>query len=206
MNIVTKSGTNAPSGSFFTLFRDTAMNSITETEEINEIEKQDYRRYQFGGSFGGPIVQDKAHFFAAVERTQQDTFQAVNTEGFHPCSMAFSGTPYRENLVTGKVTAAVTPSQYLSVRYGRNTNTQPYGASPQTPPNGWGTSENSFPVTNVNHNWVFGSRLNEFIFHMPISVTHIGANSQDPYQSFPGGRFRRSEPEGRRRRPEQKQW
>ena len=62
MNIVTKSGTNAPSGSFFTLFRDTAMNSITETEETNEAEKQDYRRYQFGGSFGGPIVQDKALF------------------------------------------------------------------------------------------------------------------------------------------------
>ena len=56
----------------------------------------------------------------------------------------------------GKVTATLTPSQYLSVRYGRNTNTQPYGASPQTPPNGWGTSENSFNSINVNHNWVLG--------------------------------------------------
>ncbi len=185
MNIVTKSGTNVPSGSFFTLFRDTAMNSITETEEINEIEKQDYRRYQFGGSFGGPIVQDKAHFFAAVERTQQDTFQAVNTEGLFPSLDGIFGTPYRENLVTGKVTAALTPSQYLSVRYGRNTNTQPYGASPQTPPNGWGTSENSFNSINVNHNWVFGSRLNEFIFQYADFRNHIGANSQDPYELVP---------------------
>ena len=45
------------------------------------IDKQDYRRYQYGGSFGGPIVKDKIHYFVAVERTQQDTFQAVNTTG-----------------------------------------------------------------------------------------------------------------------------
>ena len=49
------------------------------SQEIANIDKKDYRRYQFGGSFGGPIVQNKAHFFAAVERTQQDTNQAVNT-------------------------------------------------------------------------------------------------------------------------------
>ena len=205
MNIVTKSGTNAPSGSFFTLFRDTAMNSITETEEINEIEKQDYRRYQFGGSFGGPIVQDKAHFFAAVERTQQDTFQAVNTEGLFPELDGIFGTPYRENLVTGKVTAAVTPSQYLSVRYGRNTNSQPYGASPTTPPNGWGTSENSFNSINVNHNWVFGSRLNEFIFQYADFRNHIGANSQDPYESFPNDVSRGQSP-NTPQTTEQKKW
>ena len=166
MNIVTKSGTNAPSGSFFTLFRDTAMNSITETEEVNEAEKQDYRRYQFGGSFGGPIVQDKAHFFAAAERTQQDTFQLVDTEGLFPRLDGIFPTPYRENLVTGKVTATLTASQYLSVRYGRNTNSQPYGASPQTPPNGWGTSENSFNSINLNHNWVLGVAAERV--HLPV--------------------------------------
>ncbi len=59
MNIVTKSGTNDLHGSFFTLFRDTAMNAITTTEKNTGSEKQDYRRYQYGGSFGGPIVKDK---------------------------------------------------------------------------------------------------------------------------------------------------
>ncbi|MCA1560719.1 MAG: TonB-dependent receptor plug domain-containing protein, partial [Acidobacteria bacterium] len=75
MNIVTKSGTNDMSGSLFTLFRDTEMNARTETEKFNEVEKQDYRRYQYGGSFGGPIARDRVHYFAAAERTQQDTFQ-----------------------------------------------------------------------------------------------------------------------------------
>ena len=55
------------------------MNAKTTTEKNNNVDKQDYRRNQFGGSFGGPIIQDKLHYFAAVERTQQDTIQAVDT-------------------------------------------------------------------------------------------------------------------------------
>jgi hypothetical protein len=188
MNIVTKSGTNSMMGSFFTLARDVSMNAKTETEKLNEADKQDYRRYQFGGSVGGPIAQDKAHFFGAFERTQQDTFQIVSTAGLFPSLDGTFGTPYRENLVTGKVTTNVTPSQYLAVRYGRNTNSQPYGASPQTPPNGWGTSANSFNSINVNHNWVLGgSKLNEVIFQYADFRNHIGANSQDPYELFPNG-------------------
>ncbi|MBA3269586.1 MAG: TonB-dependent receptor, partial [Acidobacteria bacterium] len=187
MNIVTKSGTNSPSGSFFTLFRDTAMNAITETEKLGGAEKQDYRRYQFGGSFGGPIVQDKVHYFAAAERTQQDTFQLVDTQGLFPELNGIFPTPYRENLVTGKATAAVSPSQYLSVRYGRNTNSQPYGADPNTAQNGWGNSGNSFNSVNLNHNWVLGSRLNEFIFQYADFRNSISANSTDPYRSFPNG-------------------
>src|SRR3954467_14869265 len=84
MNIVTKSGTNRWQGSGFELFRDTKMNAQTETEKLNEIDKQKYRRNQFGGSFGGPILKDKAHFFGAVERTNQDTFQSVSTLGLFP--------------------------------------------------------------------------------------------------------------------------
>ena len=192
MNIVTKSGTNRWSGSWFTLMRDDAMNALTETERQAgedagvEPEKQDYRRYQFGGSFGGPIARDKAHFFGAFERTQQDTFQIVSTQGLFPELDGTFGTPYRENLLTGKVTANLNAAQYLAVRYGRNTNSQPYGADPQIPPNGWGTSENKFNSINVNHNWVLGgSKLNEFIFQYADFRNHIGANSQDPYETFP---------------------
>src|SRR5215204_3384072 len=75
MNIVTKSGTNQLRGSWFTNFRDDSLNSQTMTEQISNVSKQPYRRYQFGGSFGGPVIQNKAHFFAAAERTQQDTQQ-----------------------------------------------------------------------------------------------------------------------------------
>src|SRR6478752_2271366 len=120
MNIVTKSGTNNLTGSFFESFRDKSMNARTETEKISNVDKQDYRRNQFGGSFGGPIMKDKAHFFGAVERTNQDTTQTVDTKGLFPSQDGSYTVGYRETLVTGKVTASLNSSQYVSVRYGYN--------------------------------------------------------------------------------------
>jgi carboxypeptidase family protein/TonB-dependent receptor-like protein len=190
MNIVTKSGTNDPHGSFFELFRDKSMNAATYVEKTSGIDKQDYRRNQFGGSFGGPIVKNRAHYFVAAERTQQDTKQAVSTEGLFPDLEGVFSTPYRENLLTTKFTSQLSAQQYLSVRYGRNTNSQPYGANAHTAPNGWGDSANTFNSVNLNHNWVLGgAKLNEFIFQYADFRNHIGAASTDPYQSFPNNVF-----------------
>jgi outer membrane receptor protein involved in Fe transport len=188
MNIVTKSGTNNYRGSWFTMFRDKSMNALTQTEKTNEVDKQDYRRYQYGGSFGGPLVRDRVHYFGAFERTQQDTKQAVTTLGLFPDLDGVYDTPYRETLVTTKVTMNLNPKHFLSVRYGRNQNSQPYGASPNTAPNGWGNSENTFNSINLNHNWVLGgSKLNEFIFQYATFLNGISANSTDPAQTFPNG-------------------
>ncbi len=175
MNIVTKSGTNDLHGSWFTSFRDDSMNAKTETEKLSNIAKQDYRRYQYGGSFGGPIVQNKAHFFAAVERTQQDTKQAVTTFGLYPSQEGVFPTPSRENLFTGKVSANLSPSQYLSVRYGRNTNSQVYNAENRRVENNWGDSTNTFNSINLNHNWVLGGREAERV-HLPVR----GLRERDP--------------------------
>jgi hypothetical protein len=188
MNIITKSGTNDLKGSWFTLFRDDQLNSITFNEELAGVDKQDYRRWQFGGSAGGPIVQNKVHYFGAYERTQQDTLQVVDTLGLFPEEDGIFTTPYRENLLTAKLTAQVTPAQFLAVRYGRNTNSQPYGADPLVPVSGWGNSENTFNSINVNHNFVLGgSKLNEFIFQYADFANSISANSLDPQISFPNG-------------------
>ena len=188
MNIVTKSGTNAYSGSGFMNFRDQGMNAKTFREEFSNLEKQDYRRYQYGGSVGGPIVRDRAHFFAAAERTQQDTTQAVSTGGLFPDQDGVYTTPMRENLFTAKGTVQATPTQFLSVRYGRNTNSQVYGANAQTVPENWGDSENTFNSFNVNHNWIVGvGKLNEFIFQFADFGNVVAARTGDPQESFPNG-------------------
>ena len=188
MNIVTKSGTNEVKGSFFTLFRDKSLNAQTFSEKISNTDKQDYRRYQYGGSFGGPIVQNKAHYFVAVERTQQDTKQAVNTLGLFPEQDGVYPIPVRETLLTAKGTWTVNPEHYLSVRYGRNSNTQPYGAGLRAAPTGWAPSENKFNSINANHNWVLGgSKLNEFIFQYADFRNFIPLSSSDPWLIFPNG-------------------
>jgi hypothetical protein len=197
MSVVTKSGTNTPSGSFFELFRDKALNSESETQILADNAataagqaapgKSAYRRNQFGGSYGGPIVKDQVHFFVALERTQQNTTQAVSTQGLFPALDGVYTLPYRENLGTGKMTANLNPSQFLTVRYGRNNNSQPYGAGPRATPDNWGDSTNVFNSLNVNHNWVMGTKLNEFIFQYADFQNHIGARSTAPQQTFPNG-------------------
>ena len=186
MNIVTKSGTNNFRGSGFLNWRDKSMNAKTKTEEIEGLDKQEYERYQYGGSFGGPILQDRAHFFAAAERTQQDTMQAVDTSGLFPQFDGVFPTPMRENLFTAKVSGNLTPSQYLAVRYGRNTNSQVYGAGTQFVPENWGDSTNEFNSFNINHNFVLGGgKLNEFIFQVADFENHVDARTGAPQQTFP---------------------
>ena len=198
MNVVTKSGTNLWTGSAFEFFRDKSMNAQTETEILaagtGTPVKGDYRRNQFGGSFGGPIVKDKAHFFVAVERTQQDTTQAVNTQGLFPGQDGVfadavprdavhrqgDGEPQREPVPVG----ALRPQQ----------NSQPYGAAPNSTPDNWGDSTNKFNSINLNHNWVLGgSKLNEFIFQYADFGNNIAARSRRPERDLPERRDDRRE-------------
>ena len=188
MNIVTKSGTNDFHGSWFTTTRNDSLNSKTFTEKLNKLEKGEYERYQYGGSFGGPIVQNKAHFFAAYERTQQDKTQSVNTLGMFPSQDGVFTTPARENLFTAKGSANITPSQYLSVRYGRNTNSQVYGATTRRVQDSWGDSTNKFNSINMNHNWVLGgSKLNEFVFQYADFGNNVTARTGAAQETFPNG-------------------
>ena len=53
-------------GTAFEYFRDKSLNA----QGVFEAAKPDFRRNQFGGSVGGPIVRDRMHFFATAERTR----------------------------------------------------------------------------------------------------------------------------------------
>ncbi len=192
LSVVTKSGTNLFAGSAFEFFRDKSMNALTETEILaagsSTPVKGDYRQNQFGGSFGGPILKDQAHFFVAVERTNQDKTQAVNTQGLFPSQDGIFAVPYRETPFTGKMTANLSPNQFLSVRYGRDTNSQPYNAAPNSTFDNWGDSTNKYNSINLNHNWVLaGSKLNEFIFQYADFGNTIASRSNKPNESFPNG-------------------
>jgi outer membrane receptor protein involved in Fe transport len=188
LNVVTKSGTNELGGSWFTLLRDDGLNAQTFSERTNRVEKQDHRRYQFGGSLGGPIVEDRAHFFAAYERTQQDTTQVVNTLGLFPAEDGVFDVRFRQNLFTAKVTATATPAHYLAFRYARDTNTQPTGAGPRAARSAWATSRNTYDSVNSNHNWVLGgSMVNELVFQYSDFVNDIPATGTWPHLRFPNG-------------------
>ncbi len=188
LTVVTKSGTNDLRGSAFEFFRDKSLNGKTHTEKEDDVEKGEYRKHQYGASLGGPIVRDKTHFFVAFERIQQDTTQSVNTEGLFPDKDGVFPLPYRENMAVGKLTHQLNSDNYLSLRYGFNNNSQPYGASPSSPPENWGLSKNKFHSVNANLNSVLsGGRINEFVFQFSYFKNGIVENSNLPTETFPNG-------------------
>jgi hypothetical protein len=72
INAVTKQGSNAFRGSGFAYLQDASLTEKTYFARRDNLAKPDTKNQQFGGTIGGPIVRDKAHFFASVERVLID--------------------------------------------------------------------------------------------------------------------------------------
>jgi hypothetical protein len=86
VNVITKSGTNELNGSLFHFQRLKALTG--DLSDGSELEK--FRREQFGGTIGGPLVRDKAFFFVATEGITGN-FERPNLSvpvGATPCPVA----------------------------------------------------------------------------------------------------------------------
>lgn len=68
VNAVTKSGTNLLHGSGFMFYTNKGMRAEDYFVKQNSLTKPDTTKQEWGGAVGGPVVKDKAHFFANVER------------------------------------------------------------------------------------------------------------------------------------------
>ena len=68
VNVITKSGTNDMHGSAFEYFRTESLTAATSDGKPLD----NFRRNQFGGSFGGPLIKNKLFFFAAGEGIRED--------------------------------------------------------------------------------------------------------------------------------------
>ena len=78
INAVTKQGTNAFRGSAFSFFQDAALTKRDYFAELNGLAKPDTAQQQFGGTIGGPIVRNRAHFFFSLERVRIDEGVTIN--------------------------------------------------------------------------------------------------------------------------------
>src|SRR6266481_495601 len=65
VNVVTKSGTNSPHGSFYEFFRNDVLNAHPYT--FSPVPKPPFKQNQFGGTLGGPIKKDKIFIFGSYE-------------------------------------------------------------------------------------------------------------------------------------------
>jgi hypothetical protein len=86
MSTVTKSGTNQFRGSVFEFHRDDSLDSrnFFAAEDLPP-----FQRDQFGGTFGGPIFQNKLFFFGAYEQLRERN--AVTSRARLPNALAHQG-------------------------------------------------------------------------------------------------------------------
>jgi carboxypeptidase family protein len=76
INAVTKSGTNNFSGSVFDFFTGKNVTAKDYFAAKSGEEKPDVSKKEWGGTVGGPIIRNKLHFFASLERLVQQRNQS----------------------------------------------------------------------------------------------------------------------------------
>ncbi len=189
LSVVTKSGTNRFAGSAYGFFRNENLNTETETEKLSGAGKQPYERQQYGASLGGPILKDKAHFFATWEKTDRDTLYTIATGGVLADLDGQSiPVPFTDELGTAKATYNISAKQYLQVRYGYQKNADKYGASPLNAPSALGTIANDYSSFLGGHTWQAGaSALNELVVQYTNFENTITADSNEPSIAYPSG-------------------
>jgi hypothetical protein len=156
LTVVTRSGTNQFQGSAFNFFRDKSLTAKT----VFESERPDFRRWQYGGTFGGPIVRDRTHFFGAAEYTDENQFFTVNAGGRFP---QYEGTYLSDQYrwtYSAKIDHQISSSQNLFGRIAQEVEYRPIITS-----GGRVHPSNSFDFAVprdsyvAGHTWIMGPRL-----------------------------------------------
>jgi hypothetical protein len=119
VSVATKSGTNRFSGSGYYFGRDQKLDATNAFATA----KVPFTQWRVGGSFGGPIVINKTHFFGAVEKLNVDNTTLVSLPASNPFATLENGmfpTPTRERMVDLRIDQQFTSQHSAFVRYAHN--------------------------------------------------------------------------------------
>ena len=171
LTVVTKSGTNQFHGSGLVFFRDA---SIT-AKEYFQTEKPDYRRYQYGGTVGGPIIQNRTHFFGAYEGTKENQFFTVNAKKLWPQYEGTFKSKQERWTYNIKVDHQLSGTQNVFVRWGAENEYRPIittgGRTTPSASFDFGVPRQSLVGS---HTWVLSGRtLNDIRFQYAYSKYQV---------------------------------
>jgi carboxypeptidase family protein len=167
VTVVSKSGTNQIHGSGLMFVRDDSLTART----VFETTRPDFKRYQYGGTVGGPIVKDKTHYFFAYEGTKEDQFLTVNTAGIWPQHDGTYQSKQERWTYTAKFDHQINARQSLFVRIAQENEYRPViTTGGRTTP----SASFDFAVPRdsevVGHTWIMRERmLNDFRFQRGYS-------------------------------------
>ena len=110
ISMVTKSGSNQFHGSAFEFARNTAFDATPYFAKQEGLGKNDLKRHQFGGTFGGPITiphllegKDRFFFFVSYQGQRQTQSEVSTTGTFTPAELNngdFSAAPDASSVVS----------------------------------------------------------------------------------------------------------
>jgi hypothetical protein len=116
VSVVSKSGTNQYSGSAMYFGRDEALSAKNYFAPT----KPPFSQKRFGGSFGGPIVQNRNHFFVAYENNRQTTSKIIALPPTNPFAAQENGvfpSGSKNQMFDTKVDHQFNDQHSLTVRY-----------------------------------------------------------------------------------------
>jgi hypothetical protein len=109
---ITKSGTNNFDGSVYGYFRDDRLNSADPfTNQVLP-----YSNQQTGGSLGGPIIQNRAHFFGSYEYEREPNSVVVSPSAYTTGQLITLPSKSTINNVLGRVDYQLTSANRFSAR------------------------------------------------------------------------------------------
>jgi len=208
VNVISKSGTNSFHGTAFGMFQNdnlnrldffTRQNCIDQGIAEDDCENPEFKRFQFGGSLGGPIVKDRFFFFGAYENKRQPQQISVLEDAFTQLSLLQPpnfplaltapvrqlNNTYIDHLATVKLDHRVTDKQLMNYRYARQRWTNPndqLGNPFTTDPSANNSNTNNFHDFTINHNYAISpTKVNSLTLHFQDMVNQILA---DPARTF----------------------
>jgi hypothetical protein len=145
INIISRTGTNDFHGNAFLYFRDHNLSALPTLFRPNKSFDPFFRRYQYGGAFGGPIKKDKVFFFGNVERLDQNS--AISSFITGPPQLAFFNTttssPYKGILGNVRVDAKLAEKNMIFARYSHDDNDVFAPDTDNTLPSNWRVNKNN---------------------------------------------------------------
>ena len=169
LNAVSKSATNQFHGSAFGFFKDAALTAEDFFVNTQDLDKPETKEQQYGFTVGGPVVQDKLHFFWSIERPILDSGVTVNV-------------PARPEFNRAEI-EAIRPWNYFA-RGDHQINASNtwggrwlYETSPSTHfDNDWAPGVDEFEG---DVDWAAGGSLNSVLGNNRVNVLRIGAVYED---------------------------
>jgi len=207
VSAVVKSGTNQLHGSAFDYWRNDALNANTYFNNEAGLPRPILKRNQFGGTFGGPIVKDRAFFFFGYQGQRQNSitvgnlltvytplelkgnFSQSHNGGPDPGVAAFLAThPYFQSSPALAAQAIIDPSKLDPVAQAySNASLLPSSSSGVLTPNGKASDNRDEYTLKVDSNASAKDRFSLTLdkFHNPVEYPFLpGATPNVP--GFPG--------------------